>query len=403
MRKFITFMVACLMATAMFAQESNRDANGKIQFGPYETNSFFSNWFVEVGGGVNVPVDAVSNIFRKDAKAEADFGGLALYGNVGKWFDPCFGARIGWQGLTSGRLSFPNEAGEFIPNHVENFVWWPNDDNLAFHYIHGDFMVNASNLFAGYKERRAIDIVPYVTTGVVFNKNASSFALGGGVQFPIRVSNTVSIVPQVQALGLNDKIFGGQNIVLQTTATVGVRINLGKKNWTRVATTGGEWAARVAEAVAAKELADKALKSQKANLDKANEDIARLTNENAKLAAENERLKNVEPAKVNFDTATFYFEIGKAVLSPEQLAQLDYFAENVIKNSGKVKFCIAGATDTATGTAKRNAELRKARAEYVCDYLANKLGGISIEESEDVLEDIGETPELSRAVVISNK
>ena len=59
--KFLSAAAAALLVCAgAFAQEDgNRDANGKIVRGPYETNSFGSNWFVSVGGGIDLVLDGV--------------------------------------------------------------------------------------------------------------------------------------------------------------------------------------------------------------------------------------------------------------------------------------------------------------------------------------------------------
>ena len=44
--------VALTASPVAFAQEDgNRDENGKIVRGPYETNRFVDNWFVSAGGG----------------------------------------------------------------------------------------------------------------------------------------------------------------------------------------------------------------------------------------------------------------------------------------------------------------------------------------------------------------
>ena len=46
--------VAMTASPVINAQENgNRDENGKIVRGPYETNRFGDNWFIGVGGGVN--------------------------------------------------------------------------------------------------------------------------------------------------------------------------------------------------------------------------------------------------------------------------------------------------------------------------------------------------------------
>ena len=132
---FITFIAIAMSVFAMSAQESNRDSNGNLMFGPYETNSFFSNWFVELNGGVNVPFDNILKTFN--GGLDYDFGGLAIDVNLGKWVDPVYGFRFGWHGLTSGNLL----------NKIE-FSNSFNRENVV-NYVHGDFMVNFSNLVAG--------------------------------------------------------------------------------------------------------------------------------------------------------------------------------------------------------------------------------------------------------------
>ena len=47
--------VALTASPVINAQENgNRDEDGKIVRGPYETNRFGDNWFVGVGGGINM-------------------------------------------------------------------------------------------------------------------------------------------------------------------------------------------------------------------------------------------------------------------------------------------------------------------------------------------------------------
>ena len=67
--------VSIIAAPSAFAQEDgNRDENGKIVRGPYLTNQFGDNWFVGVGGGINI---------FKDGGYKAALGG-ALDVNAGK-------------------------------------------------------------------------------------------------------------------------------------------------------------------------------------------------------------------------------------------------------------------------------------------------------------------------------
>ena len=57
MRKFFTIALALVLCAAAFAQETNRDENGKIKYGPYQTNKFWDNLFIGAGIGGNGHVD----------------------------------------------------------------------------------------------------------------------------------------------------------------------------------------------------------------------------------------------------------------------------------------------------------------------------------------------------------
>lgn len=387
MKKFVTLMMALVMSVIAFAQEGNRDGNGNFVYGPYETNRFIDNWFVEVGGGVNMPVDNFRQIFK--GGLTYDFGGFTINANLGKWLDPVYGVRLGWQGLTTGN----------IDNRV-NGIGGSFDGNHYFNYVHGDFMVNVSNLFAGYKERRAINVVPYLTAGAEFGHGARALAVGGGLELPVRVSNVVAIVPQFQILASNGNVIGGNGVVLLPSASVNIRVNLGRNNFRRSATTANGYIAKIA--------------GLKADLIKANVRANDAVNRVNTLKSEVNRLKKAasEPKcdvapnvsyvdDLGVSNFVLFFDLGKSTLSEKELEHLDFYAKNIISNSKKVKFCVAGATDSKTGSVRRNEQLRKARAEYVCDLLAEKYGlGGHIEEVEGGFIDYVDVPELSRAVVI---
>lgn len=387
MKKFVTLMMTLVMSVMAFAQEGNRDGNGNFVYGPYETNRFIDNWFVEVGGGVNMPVDNFRQIYK--GGLTYDFGGLTVNANLGKWFDPVYGVRLGWQGLTTGN----------IDNRV-NGIGGSFDGNHYFNYVHGDFMVNVSNLFAGYKERRAVNVVPYLTAGAEFGHGARALAVGGGLELPVRVSNVVAIVPQFQVLASNGNVIGGKGVVLLPSASVNVRVNLGRNNFRRSATIANGYIAEIA-----------GLKADLANARNAANDA--VNRANALQSEVNSLKKAVSESKcavipnvsyvddLGVSNFVLFFDLGKSTLSAKELERLDFYAKNIISNSKKVKFYVTGATDSKTGSARRNEQLRKARAEYVCDLLADKYGlGGRIEEVEGGLVDI-DVPELSRAVVIS--
>ena len=49
-KKIITVALVLSSVCAMAQQKENRDTDGSILRGPYETNSFWSNWYIGVGG-----------------------------------------------------------------------------------------------------------------------------------------------------------------------------------------------------------------------------------------------------------------------------------------------------------------------------------------------------------------
>ena len=84
--------VTMTVSPGLNAQENgNRDLEGKIVRGPYETNRFGDNWFIGVGGGINV-------FLNEGYKVKI---GPSVDGNFGKWFTPAVGMRVGYQGFLS--------------------------------------------------------------------------------------------------------------------------------------------------------------------------------------------------------------------------------------------------------------------------------------------------------------
>ena len=98
--------VALTASPEAFAQEDgNRDENGKIVRGPYETNRFGDNWFVSAGGGIDL-------FMNEGYKTKL---GLDLDANVGKWFTPSVGMRIGYSGVNANCWSdTPSELGRTL-------------------------------------------------------------------------------------------------------------------------------------------------------------------------------------------------------------------------------------------------------------------------------------------------
>ena len=388
--------VAMVAAPQAGAQESNRDENGKIVRHPYLTNGLWDNWFIGAGGGVNIFFDGAY-----------DPGvAPALDVTVGKWMTPSVGARIGYQGLFGTEWSRrPSVLGSEFNEEKGRY-----QQKFAFAYLHADVMWNFTNSVFGYKEKRFWNIIPYVHVGFLrvtergeapkwTNKE---FGAGAGLLQNFRLCNRLDLTLDVRGMVASGRYHanvGGP--AGEISATLGLAVDLGKNNWVRASSYHNP---ADQDKISASEAAAAALTAANAALAA---DKAKLEKDNAVLAAENAKLdKVVKDALANtgleeVGPAAFYFEIGKAELSAKELKHLDYYMNNVLPNVKGKATVITGTADSNTGTAKRNEQLSKARAEYLTDLLKTKYGVEVNTVKNAVVKAAKGQAAFDRAVVIS--
>ncbi len=111
------------------------------------TNSFWANWFVQVGGQFNAAYTNEEQLGNKNPFS-VDRGTFGFEVAVGKWFTPVIGLRTKFQGIWS-------KAVVDADNHHAYKYWG----------IQEDVMFNLSNAFCGYNEKRFWNIAPYVGIG----------------------------------------------------------------------------------------------------------------------------------------------------------------------------------------------------------------------------------------------
>ena len=364
--------VSMIAAPSAFAQEDgNRDENGKIVRGPYLTNQFGDNWFVGLGGGINLFMDG---------GYKTALGG-ALDVNAGKWITPAIGLRAGYSGLTGAEWSENSSVLGLTLNENKDMF----KQKFGFAYLHADVMWNISHAIGGYKETRLWNFIPYAHTGMLMTYDRGNdaqdfrdreFAMGLGLLNNIRLCERVDLTLDLRGIltkGEHHAAVAGVSGAIQTT--VGVAVNLGKTNWTRAANwhnpSDVDALAAAAASAAALTAANAALADEKAELEKANAELAQ-ANADLKKALEdaeaNAGLTEVGPA-------AFYFEIGQTTLSDKELAHLDYYLSNVLPYvKGKTATVITGSADKKTGTTRRNQYLCQKRAEYLQKLLSEKYG-----------------------------
>ena len=384
MKKFFVIVAALALGTAAFAQETNRDANGNIQYGPYETNKFWDNWFIGVGGGVD---------FTKDAGKPDGVKTInpVLNVNFGKWFDPCFGARVSYYGWGMPGSQIDGTA-EVLNNNL----------------FAGDLMWNISNQFWGYSEKRIYNCIPYLQAGMLYGTTAGAeFEAGAGILNNFRLGEKLGLQIDFRACAARAEQIQGPGACGIFYATAGLAYNLGRVNWTRKATTVGAAAAALAAAEAAKAAA-------KAAADKAAADAANAANNADALAAQNQALKDAL-ANASKDNGAIdallakpmvvYFEIGKAKLSNKEAAHLDYIVKTLMAAGKNATFTVTGSADSKTGSKKRNQQLCDKRAEYLYNLLTENYGlsGDNLVVKSCIDANSEATPELNRAVIIEKQ
>ena len=186
--------VSMIAAPSAFAQEDgNRDDNGKIVRGPYLTNQLGDNWFVGLGGGINL---------FKDAGYKTALGG-ALDVNAGKWITPAIGLRAGYSGLTGAEWSESSSALGLTLNESKDMF----KQKFGFAYLHADVMWNISHAIGGYKETRLWNVIPYGHTGLLMtydrgddaqNFMDKEFAMGLGLLNNIRLCDRVDLTLDIR-------------------------------------------------------------------------------------------------------------------------------------------------------------------------------------------------------------
>ena len=287
---------------------------------------------------------------------------------------------------------------------------------FGFMYFHGDFLWNISNAIGGYKETRFWNFVPYIHAGYFradgLDENSdfadNQFAMGAGLIHNLRLVERLDLVIDMRATVLSGSVHGGSGVSLLPSVTAGLAVDLGWPGFVRSSTVMAAVELAAADQIAALEAAAVALEMSNAEFATENEMLKKA---NAGLKNQVNKLKNSQPAASNVDlfngmaAPAVYFEIGKATLSVDELAHLEFIAKNIlakVEKNSKVYLTVMGSADSNTGTAKRNKQLSEARGKYVADMLTSKYGIAQdrLVVKSEVVKATAD-PQLERAVAIS--
>ena len=392
-----TFIAALAIAAASpaFAQGGTADATEIVEYSAdkfkVETNRFWSNWFISVGGG--------GQVFFGDHDKQADFGdriGGALDVAVGKWFTPGIGVRFMYSGLTAkgatqGTDAWPqgvHSTGDYLGDDRG----WTYKQKFNFYNFHFDAMFNLCNLFAGYKDR-VYNCSPYIGLGamkVTDKPKRTEIAGHFGILNSFRLCPALDLNLDLRGTLVGDELDGeegGRGGEGMFTASIGLAYKFKQRGWERGKT--------VVRTVYNNE-----------ELDAMRDKLNRMSAENARLKkaladGDRERAKTIVKQIASANLVTF--KIGKSKLSNEARANLGMLAEVIKKGDSSTIYTITGYADKGTGSAKLNERLSKARAEAVRDCLVKEFGvnasQLKVDYKGGVDNMFYDDPRLSRAVI----
>ena len=355
MKKFLlSIAIVAISAGSVFAQENSAE---KLRWKGIMNNGFWSNWEINVGGGINA---TAWNGIGGDQDATGDLG-WQVEGGLTKWFNPIVGARVQ---LIGGQLNASDDFGR-----KSNWIM-----------PHADAVLNLSNWFGGYREDRVYYAKVFAGAGVNFvnvnNDGGSGFAGVAGLINTFRVCKQLDINLELKGIlsAAHDMpraiaaMPGGKYGQIYS-ATLGLTYRFNKRDWSKAYSQeeiDGYLAsiaaleAGLAEAHRNEGKLNERLAAQKAATDQALKD-------NEALRAELAKKKN----SVVASTAVF-FNFDSSRLTDRAKASMQVLQETIAAAPKDQVFTIVGHADAKTGSAEYNQKLSEKRAKAVYDYLVEQ-------------------------------
>lgn len=365
MKKILMLLALAGLTSAAWAQNSTSEV---VEYEVIQvqdkyqviTNPFWSNWFFSIGGGAEAT-------FGDNDKA-GSFGkriSPTLNVSVGKWFTPGLGLRLQYSGLQARGFTYDAGADYVKGTQLKDGYYKQRFDYMN---LHGDVMFNLNALFGGYNQHRVYEIIPYVGAGFTHNyskPHREALSVNAGIINKFRISNAIDINLELSAMGVEDKFDGevggdhGYDGVL--SATVGLTYRFPARGFRRP----------MPQLISQIELA--AMQDKLAMMGAQNAQL-----KNALVQAENQPVAEVTETEVivpdpDIAPRTVFFTIGSAELSPREIMNLSYLAEQM-KQFPNATYTVNGYADSATGTPALNKELSLKRAQAVKNALVKNYG-----------------------------
>lgn len=408
-----TLIIAAFALMAVAAQAQSSDASSKYSV---ETNSFWSNWFVSVGGTYNVFYTGLEKGMN-DQPGMFDGSRSAVGASfaIGKWFTPGFGLRTKATGIW-GRYVSPDANGSLKNKSNNSYKYWTAQEQMLF---------NLSNLLCGYNESRVWNFIPYVGFGVTRNMTANDYAHGwsAGLLNTFKLGRRVALNVEVGMNLSDDRLFDAATTSHSDygtcftgfdrsfSAELGLTFNLGKTGWKKSPDVEAIKALSEQELVA---LNDRLRASESSKAKLAADKDAEIANLKRALAAcQSAAATNVANTpkttaavvekKAYILQPTVVFRKNVSTIDPSQYANVEMVAK-YMQNHPDAKVLIKGYA-SIEGDSELNQKLSEARAESVRKALvtrykiaAERLTAQGFGATDTLFEDI----EFNRVVTFSD-
>ena len=401
MKKGIYTLVACLLlSTGIKAQNVlvRKDTVSTVSSEKYGviTNKFFDNWFLGVGAG--------AQIYFGDHNSEMEFKDRLspIYSvQLGKWFTPTFGARANF---STGKIKGVTQSGPYIiPNspYKDKGGWgyWLSDEEFKYQHYNADLLVNLTNLFGGYSEKRFYNLNFHGGLGWMINtsakpKHVRDVSANVGFENTFRLSKHFDLAVDFNGTMVDDNFDGDLGARRQegiVSGIVSLKYKFNKATWDK-------------ETVTTINVYDEtelnSLRSRLNTLANDNESLKKQLSESS-----NSSITDIKVEK-NYLAAPILvtFPINKSVVSNEARVNLGYFAKIIKEGKSNVVYNISGYADKGTGSVKTNERLSRERAEAIYNVLVREFGvsssQLTITNHGGVENMYYDDPRLSRAVIV---
>lgn len=343
--------------TGVVVEESTEVMEVPVSKYSVETNSFWSNWFLDFGAGAQVLFDDYSDHGKFKKRIAPAFNV-----SIGKWFTPGLGLRLQFSGFQAKSYS-PFDGGYSTGARDADGLF-----KMKFNYmnLHGDILFNVSNMLAGYNEHRVYDFIPYVGFG--FNHSfdeprRNTLAANFGIINTFHLTRAWDLNLELNGMVTEDRFDGiveGKAADLMVGATLGFAYKFPQRGFKHTPDINAMMALSASQ------------------LDAVNAALAEQIEQNKMLKQQlANKPQEVVTQKVVVKEApcapqSIFFEIGSAKLPASAEVNLKAIAD-VMKANPDVKMNLTGYADSNTGSASWNKQLSENRANVVADALV-KMG-----------------------------